>query len=411
MSYLQSVLSTVRSAAKTANVSGDALELLLHPQREVHVTLPLRCDDGSLEMLPAYRVQWNDARGPYKGGIRFHPDVDIDEVRALACSMVLKCAVVGIPLGGSKGGVVIDPKTHSAAELERAMRAYARSIADVVGPEKDVPAPDVNTNAALMDVFADEYGKAIGHPSPAVVTGKTVGKGGSMGRAGATGRGAFLVYETIREKIGLDPESATIVIQGFGNAGQEIARQFAHHGYRVVAVADSKGAVHNEAGINVDELVAHKAATGAVVGFSGADDIDHVTMLELPCGVLIPSALERVITESNAERVQAKLILEAANGPTTHEADAILKKNGVTVAPDILVNAGGVTVSSFEWIQNRENVSWSEEEVEERLATTMRAAANDVWAYAEAHGTTLREAAYALAVDRVAAAEKERGRV
>ncbi len=404
MSYLSSVLSTLKAAAKTAGISDDALARLSQAKREVYVHFPVTRDDGSVELLEGYRVQWNDARGPFKGGIRFHPDVCIDEVRALACAMTIKCAVVGIPFGGGKGGVVIDAKSRTPAELDRAMRGYARAIADVVGPEKDVAAPDVNTNAALMDAFADEYAKIVGHPSPAVVTGKPIGKGGSAGRGGATGRGAFLVFRVIREKMELDEETASVIIQGFGNAGQEIARQFDHHGYRIIAVSDSKGAIHHEKGIDLKALLAHKAATGSVIGFSGADDIDPLTMLELPCGVIVPSALENVITAQNAERVDAKLILEVSNGPTTTEADVILRRNGITVAPDVLVNAGGVTVSSFEWIQDREGVTWNEEEVEERLATTMRAAAGDVWDYASTRGITLRDAAYALAVERIATA-------
>jgi glutamate dehydrogenase/leucine dehydrogenase len=411
MSYLESVLSTLKSASDIAGISSDAFALLSHPQREVHVTLPVKRDDGSLELLQGYRVQWNDARGPFKGGIRFHPNVDIDEVRALACAMAVKCAVVGIPLGGGKGGVVIDPKKYSAAELERVMRAYVRAIAPIVGPDTDVPAPDVNTNPALMDIFADEYAKIVGHSALGVVTGKSVGKGGSLGRGGATGTGVFMTFDALRSHVDIRPETGTIAIQGFGNAGQEIARQFYDHGYKIIAIADSKGAIRNDAGLDISALTAHKETTGSVKDFPSASEISADDFFSIPCEVLVPSALENVITAANAGRIQAKLVLEAANGPTTPEADEILRQKGVIISPDVLTNAGGVSVSYFEWLQNKESASWSEEDVHARLAETMKKAADDVWNYAETRSITLRQAAYALAVERIVQAEKERGRV
>lgn len=412
MSYLESVLSTLQSAGEIAGISPDAFALLSHSQREVHVTLPVKRDDGSLELLQGYRVQWNDARGPFKGGIRFHPNVDIDEVRALSCAMAVKCAVVSIPFGGGKGGVAIDPKKYSASELERVMRAYVRAIAPVVGPDTDVPAPDVNTNSALMDIFADEYAKIAGDSpmSIGVVTGKSVGKGGSLGRGGATGTGVFMAFDALRPHLNIHPETATVAIQGFGNAGQEIARQFYDHGYKIVAIADSKGAIRNQVGLEVPALIAHKEATGSVAGFAGADEVTADDFFSIPCDVIVPSALENVITIANAGRIQAKLVLEAANGPTTPEADEILRQKGIVISPDVLTNAGGVSVSYFEWLQNKESASWSEEDVHTRLAETMKKATDDVWNYADAHGVTLRQAAYALAVERIVQAEKERGR-
>lgn len=402
MSYLKNVLSNLASAAKIVGISPDELAILEHPQREINVSIPLHRDDGSMEELQGYRVQWNDARGPFKGGIRFHHHVDLDEVRALSLSMSIKCAVVGIPLGGAKGGVVVDAKAYSDEEKERIMRGYAHALRGVVGPEIDIPAPDVNTNASLMDAFADELG------DPASVTGKSLGKGGSEGRSAATGRGAYIVFETLKEKIGLDPESSTIAIQGFGNAGQEIARQFARHGYKVVAASDSRATIHHEDGLDLDAVVAHKELTGSVKDLAGAESRSSDAIFETPCGVFVPSALEGVLDEKTAEQLSAKVVLEVANGPATQEADLLLEKNGVTIIPDVLVNAGGVVVSYFEWLQNREGTHWSAEEVEDRLYQTMSSAANDLWEYAEHRGISLRIAAFALALERIMAAERER---
>ena len=411
MTFYESVLSHIRSAADVLGIAPDAADLLLHPQHELHVSIPFERDDGSTEIVEGYRIQWNDARGPYKGGIRFHPKVNLDEVRALACSMAIKTAALGLPLGGAKGGVAIDPKQYSQSEQERVMRGFVRAIVDSIGPDKDIPAPDVNTNPHLMDIFADEYGKITGHPEPAVVTGKTIENGGSEGRGGATGRGAYLAFEAIASRIGLDPETITVAIQGFGNAGQEIARQFAHHGRRVVAVSDSRGAIRNEAGLDINALIAHKTATGSVTGFLGADAMPPEDIATVPCGVFAPSALESSITKENAGRVMAKVVIELANGATEAEADAILTENGVIVIPDVLANAGGVIVSSYEWIQNREGAHWSADDIEDRLAQTMRAACHDVLDRAEKHETTLRTSAYALALERIVAAEKDRGRL
>jgi glutamate dehydrogenase/leucine dehydrogenase len=409
--YLHDVLTFIKRAGEALELSDETIELLSRPEQELHSEVPVLMDDGRREIFHAYRVQWNDARGPFKGGIRFHPDVNLDEVKALAATMMVKCAAVGLPFGGAKGGVVLDPRAVSAREGERIMRALVHAWKDVVGPERDVPAPDVNTTAELMDAFAEEYGAIVGRPAPAVVTGKTPGAGGSEGRSTATGRGAYLAYSALRDTIGMDPETATVAVQGFGNAGAEIAHQFYHHGHRVVAVSDSGGAVHNEAGIDVPALAAHKKATGRVAGFPGADALPPQGLLRIPCGILAPSALEGAITHANASDVAAKVILEVANGPLTEQADFMLAKRGVVIIPDVLANAGGVAVSYFEWVQNRERTQWSAEEVEERLGASIGSAAKDASAFAATHALDLRTAAYALALERVVAAERERGRL
>jgi glutamate dehydrogenase len=389
----------------------DAVLLMSKPERQINVEVPVHLDDGSLRVFEGYRVQWNDARGPFKGGLRYSQDVDMEEVKGLAALMAIKCAVVGIPFGGGKGGVKVSPKAMSHAELERLTRSFARALANDIGPEKDVPAPDVGTTAEMMDWFADEYGKVVGSSSPAVVTGKSVTHGGSEGRGEATGTGVYYAFEALREGLSIDPESATVAIQGFGNVGMEVARQFDHHGYRIIAVSDSRGGVHREVGLDLKALIAHKKATGAVRDFPGSVNITQQELLTLPCGVLVPSAFEKQLTIGNAPHVEAKVVLEAANGPTTPEADAELERRGIVVIPDVLANAGGVAVSGFEWTQNRENLHWSRDEVLEKLHQVMITASRDVDAFAKKHGTTLRVAAFALGLERIAAAEKERGRL
>ncbi|OGL74491.1 hypothetical protein A3E39_02685 [Candidatus Uhrbacteria bacterium RIFCSPHIGHO2_12_FULL_60_25] len=411
MSLIDEVCARMREAARVAKLDPDAFALLSKAERELDVEIPLHLDDGSLRMFEGYRVQWNDARGPFKGGLRYHPKVDMHEVEGLAALMMVKCAVVGIAFGGAKGGIRVDPKSLSKDELERLTRGLVRALGDDVGPTKDVPAPDVGTTAEMMDWFADEYGKMVGRLEPAVVTGKTIGHGGSEGRDVATGAGVFIVYDALKRHLAIDPETATVAVQGYGNVGREVARQFDHHGYKVIAVSDSHGGIHREEGLDLAALAAHKEATGSVRDFPGAQNITQQELLTLPCGILVPSALESQITASNAVYVEAKVVLEAANGPITAEADMLLAKDGVVVVPDVLANAGGVVVSGFEWTQNRENVRWSREEVLDRLAATMKTAAEDVWSYSQKHATTLRIAAYALALERVTAAEKERGRL
>lgn len=410
MNAFQNAMRQLEDAAATRPMDPFVLERLRHPERVVDVEFSVTMDDGSPKIFRGYRVQWNSARGPYKGGLRFHQQVEMDEVKALAFWMAIKCAVVGIPYGGGKGGVTVDPKTLSAGELERLTRSFTRAIADVIGPDKDIPAPDVNTTPTIMDILADEYGKIVGHAEPAVVTGKTIANGGSEGRGGATGQGGYYVFEEYRQKFSLDPESLTVVVQGFGNVGQSIARLFDHHGYKVIAVSDSKGGIHDERGMDIKALIAHKDATGSVAGFPGTKPVGSDELLALPCGVLIPSALENQLTAESAPRVQAQMILELANGPTTPEADQHFAKNGVIVVPDVLANSGGVATSFLEWQQNKTGEHWSETEVYARLEPLMREAARAVIRKGEEVGATHREAAFLVAVERIEMAVKTKNK-
>lgn len=375
-------------------------DLLRAPERIVSVRFPVRMDDGSTRIFDGFRVQHSNARGPYKGGIRFHPDVTLDEVKALAFWMTIKTAVVGIPFGGGKGGVVVDPKVLSAAERERLMRAYVRAIADVVGPERDVPAPDVGTTAEDMRVFADEYRRVTGRDEPAVVTGKPVAAGGSLGRDTATGDGGFFVLEALRSKLNFEQGSSPAVIQGFGNVGQSIALALASHGYPVIAVSDSRGGVVVPSGLDIPMLISHKQKTGSVSGFPGSCTITNAALLELPCRVLVPSALESQITAENAGNIQAKIILELANGPITPEADALLAGKGTLIVPDVLANAGGVAVSYLEWEQNKRHETWSAKKVNLELKKIMHEAFDSVWSHLTGT-TTLRQAAFRTALDRL----------
>lgn len=402
MSLHDDTLSRLRAAGELAHLSADLVLLLSHPERVIELELPVRLDDDSLRLFHGYRVQWNDALGPFKGGLRYHPKVDLDEVKGLAALMTIKCAVMGLPFGGAKGGVQVEPKALSQAELERLTRALVRALDGDIGPTRDVPAPDVGTTAEMMDWFADEYGQMIGRAEPAVATGKTVGRGGSEGREQATGFGVYHVFESLRKGHIIEPGSGTVVVQGFGNVGQEVARQFISHGYGMVGVADSLGAIYREEGLDLKALQAHKLITGSVRGFPGAREVTPQELLTLPCDVLIPSALERQLTAGIAPHVQAKIILEAANGPTTSEADMLFAKRGIIVIPDVLANAGGVCVSWFEWQQNREGRRWSEVQVLERLSALLTVAAEDVASRSKRYATTLRMAAYALALERLA---------
>jgi glutamate dehydrogenase (NAD(P)+) len=385
-------------------------EFLRWPTRELHVTLPVKMDDGSTKVFHGFRVQYNDARGPCKGGIRFHPAETIDTVRALAAWMTWKTAVVDIPLGGGKGGVICNPKEMSPAELERLSRAYIRQVGRILGLEKDVPAPDVYTTPQIMAWMADEYSFLKGYNEFGVITGKPLALGGSAGRGDATARGGVYCLREAGKVLGLDLKGATTAIQGYGNAGT-----FAHKlgvellGLKVVAVSDSKGGIYDPAGLDYEKVMAHKEKTGSVVGFSGAKIISNEELLELDVTVLIPSALENVITEANAGRIQAKISAELANGPTTPEADKILHENGVYVIPDFLCNAGGVTVSYFEMVQNAYDYYWDEDLVHERLDKKMTAAFHAVHQAAQKHRAHNRLAAYLVAVNRVAEAVQLRG--
>lgn len=385
-------------------------ELLRWPLRELHVTLPVRMDDGTTKIFHGFRVQYNDARGPTKGGIRYHPDETIDTVRALAAWMTWKCAVVDIPLGGGKGGVICNPKEMSSGELERLSRAYIRQVGRIIGLEKDVPAPDVYTTPQIMAWMADEYAFMKGYNEFGVITGKPLALGGSAGRGDATARGGVYCLREAGKALGIDLKGATTAIQGYGNAGS-----FGHKlgvellGLKVVAVSDSRGGIYNADGLDYEAVFAHKQSTGSVVDFPGSKPISNEDLLELDVTVLMPSALESVITEQNAAKIKAKVIVELANGPTSPQADKILHEAGSYVIPDFLCNAGGVTVSYFEMVQNAYDYYWDEDLVHQRLDAKMTSAFHAVHDAAEKHQVHNRLAAYLVAVSRVAEAVKLRG--
>jgi glutamate dehydrogenase (NAD(P)+) len=397
-------------AAERLNLDPGLRLVLREPRREFTVHFPVHMDDGSVQVFTGYRVQHNLGRGPAKGGIRYHQDVSLDEVKALAMWMTWKCAVVGIPYGGGKGGVIVDPKRLSQKELEALTRRYFTEIEILVGPEKDIPAPDVNTNAQIMAWMMDTYSMHAGYTVPGVVTGKPVSLGGSEGRNEATARGTvYCIIEAARH-LGIELPSATVAIQGFGNAGSIAARLITEEGSKVVAVSDSTGGIHAPDGLEISKVIAWKQEHGTVQGFPGAKDISNAEVLEVECDILIPAALENQITATNAGNVKAKLIAEAANGPTTPEADEILFKSWKTfMIPDILCNAGGVTVSYFEWVQDLNRDHWSEKVVNEKLKEIMVRAFQEVLAVARREQCDMRTAAYLLAVRRVADAMEMRG--
>jgi glutamate dehydrogenase (NAD(P)+) len=384
------------------------LEILSAPKRTLIVNFPVKMKDGSIKMINGYRVQYNDARGPTKGGIRFHPHVDIDEVKALALWMTLKTAVLDLPFGGAKGGITIDPKSTSAEDIERISREFIRQIHNFLGPTKDIPAPDVYTNPQVMAWMLDEYEKIKGEKSPGMITGKPLELGGSKGRDVATAQGAAYIFREAADGYDL-PGNATVAVQGFGNAGMNIARILSGWGYRVVALSDSKGAIHNENGFNIDEVAEFKEKRGTLADFPKAKKMTNEELLLLDVDVLVPAALENQITKENAAKVKAKLVLEVANGPVTSEADAILHKNDIVVVPDILANAGGVTVSYFEWAQNNSGHYWEESEVMEKLEKKMTAAFREVHELVKKLDINHRTAAYILAINRIVEAEKKRG--
>jgi glutamate dehydrogenase/leucine dehydrogenase len=400
----------LHKAADILKLDKDTLEVLSKPKMVVEVSLPVKMDDGTTKVFTGYRAQYNDARGPYKGGIRYHPDVTRDEVVALSAWMTWKCATVDIPFGGGKGGIACNPKVMSEGELERLTRRYAAAITPFVGVQRDIPAPDVYTGPREMAWFMDTYSMIVGQRTPHVITGKPVEVGGSLGRKNSTSRGCLIVA---REALKIRKiRNPTIAIQGFGNAGEWsalLAKDVLGGAPKVVAVSDSKGGVYNPDGFDVQKVAEHKAKTGSVVGFKGAKSITNEELLELPVDLLIPAALENQITRESAPRIKAKIISEAANGPTTPEADEILYKNGVTVIPDILANAGGVTVSYFEWVQGFNWYPWTEEEVNTRLEQKMVKAFHDVFTFSQERKVHMRTGAYCLAVDRVAKALKLQG--
>lgn len=380
------------------------LEALRLPMRVVAVNIPVRMDYGGIRLFKGFRSQHNNALGPFKGGIRFHPAVTEDEVKALSMWMTWKCSVADIPFGGGKGGVVVDPKELSLGELERLSRGYIRAIAPLIGPQVDVPAPDVNTNPQIMAWMRDEYEKIVGHETPAVLTGKPVEKGGSLGRTEATGRGGVFVLDELAKKMGIEAKKLKVAVQGMGNVGYFFAELAYARGYQIVALSDSKGAICDENGLDPKKVLAHKEKTGSVIDFPGAEKLTNEQLLELPVDILVPAALENVITPVNAVKVQAKAIIEMANGPTMPEADEILEKREIIVIPDILANAGGVTVSYFEWEQNMKQEKWPEEKVNQKLEEKMVRAFEMVWKTAVERKVNQRKAAYILAVDKVAKA-------
>jgi glutamate dehydrogenase (NAD(P)+) len=396
-------------AAERLNLDPGLRRVLREPRRELTVHFPVKMDDGSVQVYTGYRVQHNLGRGPAKGGIRYHQDVSLDEVKALAMWMTWKCAVVGIPYGGGKGGVIVDPKKLSQKELEALTRRFFTEIEVLIGPERDIPAPDVNTNGQIMAWMMDTYSMHAGHTVPGVVTGKPISLGGSEGRNEATARGTvFCVVEAARH-LGIELNKAKVAIQGFGNAGSIAATLISDEGATVVAVSDSTGGIHNPNGLDIKRVINWKKEHGTVQGFPGAEDITNAAVLEVPCDILIPAALENQISERNAGNIKARLIAEAANGPTTPEADRILFKAGKFMIPDILCNAGGVTVSYFEWVQDLNRDHWSEKVVNEKLKEIMVKAFSEVLAIARRDQIDMRTAAYLLAVQRVADATAMRG--
>ena len=396
-------------AAQRLGLDEGLCKVLRTAARELTVNFPVHLDDGRIEVFTGYRVQHSIARGPGKGGIRFAPDVTLDEVRALAAWMTWKCAVVNIPFGGAKGGVICRPELMSQGELERITRRYTAEIADFIGPERDVPAPDVNTNEQTMAWIMDTYSMHQRHTVTAVVTGKPLNLGGSRGRPEATGRGCMIVTQEALRHLSINAAGCRVVVQGFGNVGGMASKLMALEGFKIICVIEYDGAVYNSAGLDIPGLMEHRRETGSIRGFSRAEDIDKDTAMFLDCEVLIPAATENVITSANADRIRARIICEGANGPTTSEADAILAAKKIFVLPDILANAGGVTVSYFEWVQDRQGYFWNEQLVNERLREIMVNSFVDVVSYAEKHSVNNRIAAYMLAIDRVAFAVKLRG--
>ncbi|MBI4994406.1 Glu/Leu/Phe/Val dehydrogenase [Candidatus Peregrinibacteria bacterium] len=423
MSFFQNTLNLIEKAAKLMKLDQETKEILSKPNRIIEISVPVKMDDGMLKVFRGFRVQHNNAAGPYKGGIRYHEKVDMEEVKALATLMTFKCAVVGIPLGGSKGGIVINPKKLSKGELERLTREYARRIAPFIGPETDVPAPDLNTDSQIMAWIADEYSKIKGENALGVVTGKPLAVGGSLGREKATAKGGFYVLNEIVKEKNLNLKKMTVVIQGFGNAGANAARLLDEAGFKVIAVSDSKGGIYCKDGIHVEKTVECKEQTGSVqlcttgkVNYriskgTTCKQVSNEQLLELPCDLLVLSAMENQVTKKNAAKIKAKMVLELANGPTTPEADEILEKRGIPVIPDILANAGGVTVSYFELVQNQMNYYWPKEEIQNRLKVIMVNAWKEVSAIQKQFKCSYRMAAFIKALLRLSEIMKLRGLV
>lgn len=414
----EDALARLDQAAKFAKIDKEAIERLKHPKATMEVSIPVRMDDGSLKIFTGYRVRHDDTRGPTKGGIRFHPNVSLDEVKALAFWMTFKCALVGVPFGGGKGGVIVNPKELSRLEVERLSRSFIEQIVGFIGPNKDIPAPDVYTNDMIMGWMMDEYSKIMHRHEPGVITGKPVELGGSLGRSDATGRGAYYCIKELEKRRGWKPAEITVAVQGFGNAGQHVASLLHKDGYRIVAVSDSRGAIHRDEGFDIPSLIHAKKETqqvkavyceGSVCEEVPSAVISNEELLELDVDILIPAALENVITTDNANNIKAKVIVEAANGPVTSDADSIINSKEILVIPDILANAGGVTVSYFEWVQNRAGFYWDEAEVHQKLHTIMSREFNNVYDIMTDNNTDMRTAAYAHALNRLGQAISVQG--
>ncbi|MGO9648930.1 MAG: Glu/Leu/Phe/Val family dehydrogenase [Terriglobales bacterium] len=396
-------------AAQKLNLDEGIWKVLRYPNREIIVHIPVAMDNGRLEVFTGFRVQHSIARGPAKGGVRYAPDVTLDEVRALASWMTWKCAVVNIPFGGAKGGIICDPHKMSMSELERMTRRYTAELFEFIGPEKDVPAPDVNTNEQTMAWMMDTYSMHMRQTVTAVVTGKPVNMGGSRGRREATGRGIMISCDEAIKKLKLKKETTQVIVQGFGNVGSNAALLMAEAGYKIIGILEVDGGLYNKNGLDVKALGEHRQKNRTITGFAGAEKVDPAELLVSECDILIPAATENQITSRNAERVKCKILAEGANGPTTASADEVLAAKGIFVIPDILCNAGGVTTSYFEWVQDRQGYFWKESVVNEQLETIMVEAFNDVVRFAETHHVNNRIAAYMLAIDRVAVTIRQRG--
>jgi glutamate dehydrogenase (NAD(P)+) len=410
VSNLEIVRHYFEIAAEKLGIPDDVRTVFWTPYREVTVQIPVRLSDGKVHVYSGYRIQHNGARGPYKGGIRFHPEVDIDEVRALASLMTWKTAVAGVPFGGAKGGVNCPADKLQPSEVEKIARSFMDKVEKVLGPTRDIPAPDVNTNAQVMAWLMDEYGKLHGH-TPAIVTGKPILLEGSLGREAATGRGCVYMFREAAPHIGLTPTETTFVVQGYGNVGSWAARIMQQLGARMVAVADANGAIRSDAGIDANALHDHIAGGELITDFPGAEPIEPADLVAVPCDVLIPAALGGMIHDRNAGRIECKMLIEAANSPTTPAADAILREKGIYVIPDVMANAGGVVVSYFEWVQNLQHFRWDEREVNDKLGTIMRRAYREVAARSKEEGLDLREGAYLVGIERVVEAARIRGYV
>jgi glutamate dehydrogenase (NAD(P)+) len=408
-SVFGAMLQEFEGAARILNLDPGIWQMLTHPKRQIIVSCPVAMDNGEIKVFTGYRVQYNVTLGPAKGGIRYHPDVTLDEVTALAAWMTWKCAVAQLPFGGGKGGVICDPTKMSMRELEALTRRYTAEIIDAIGPDKDVPAPDVNTNEQVMAWFSDTYSMHVGHTSTSVVTGKPIEMGGSLGRREATGRGVMIVAREAAKHLGFDLKGSRVAVQGFGNVGSIGAQLMAQQGATIIAVTDWKGGVYNAKGLDVDKLIAHVKQHKTVAGYADAEALGQKDVFKTDAEILIPAALEKQITSDNVNDIKAKLIVEGANGPTTPDAHKVLHERGVFVVPDILANAGGVTTSYFEWVQDRHGYFWTEKEVNERLEAKMCEAFNAVLETAQKYKVDMRTAAYIVAINRVATVTKLRG--